>query len=94
MDVRALLKTADAMARDGDDHGAIRGYAEAAREYAKQGFALKALAVWKQLREIAKRDPAHHAADAEARAAMIALYRALGLESDAVALETDRSRVH
>ena len=87
---RQLLKQADALLRVDDYDGALHVYREVARAYAAEGFALKAVAVWKQIREIIGRHArAKHALDGEARAALIVEYRRLGLELDALAIETE-----
>ena len=80
MEPREVLKKADALLTAGDAQGAIAYYKTVAQFYAAQGFALKSIAVWKQIRTI----DAH---DADARSQLIALYRSLGLEQDARALE-------
>jgi len=83
---RDMLKKADSLLAGGNYREAVIHYMAAAQSYTAQGFALKAIALWKQIREIAARN--HDAAlDADARAQMIPIYRALGLESDAQALE-------
>jgi len=87
-DPRAMLKKADALLVARDIHGAIAAYASVAHFYASQGFALKAIAIWKQIRGIAEREN-QHTIDADARAQLITLYRSLGLISDAEALENE-----
>lgn len=93
MDARALLRQGDALLRDSDPIGAIDNYRRAARWYAQEGFGLKSLAVWKQVREVVRAHaPAERTVDAEARAALVSLYRSLGLEADALAVESENER--
>jgi hypothetical protein len=80
MEPRDVLKKADALLVAGDAQGAVAYYKTVAQFYAAQGFALKSIAVWKQILAI----PGF---DAEARPQLITLYRSLGLEHDARALE-------
>jgi hypothetical protein len=92
-DPRAMLKKADALLGSGNYRDAAIHYMGVAQYYAAQGFALKAIAVWKQVRSIAARE--HDTAlDADARAQMIPLYRSLGLEADALALEAETRTRH
>ena len=89
MDRRGLLRKADLLLRTGDYRAALDTYAVVARSFASEGFSLKALAVWKQVREILRRHtPDRVELDMEARDALVALYRSLGLENDAKAIET------
>jgi hypothetical protein len=85
---RATLKKADSLLASGYAREAIAAYASVAQHYATQGFALKAVALWKQIRVIAERerDPS---LGADARTQLITLYRSLGLVSDAEALEKE-----
>ena len=76
----------------GDYRAALDKYAVVARSFASDGFSLKAVAVWKQVREIIRQHAANQVElDTEARVALITLYRSLGLENDAKALETASS---
>jgi len=87
---RDLLRRADALLRRGHASAALPLYAAAARLLAAEGSTLKAVAVFKQLREIAqKHSPTDDTFDAEARAALPTLYRALGLHADAEAVERE-----
>jgi len=85
---RTMLKKADALLSSGDVRGAIAAYTGVAHHFASQGFALKSIAIWKQIRTLAQRegDPS---LDADARAQLIPLYRSLGLEQDARTLEAE-----
>ncbi len=51
-DARTWLKIGDLQARDGAFADAVATYDRVGRHYAAQGFALKAIAVYKQIREI------------------------------------------
>ena len=51
-DARTWLKIGDLQARDGAFADAVATYDRVGRHYAQQGFALKAIAVYKQIREI------------------------------------------
>jgi tetratricopeptide (TPR) repeat protein len=51
-DARTWLKIGDLQARDGAFGEAVATYDRVGRHYAQQGFALKAIAVFKQIREI------------------------------------------
>ncbi len=51
-DARTWLKIGDLQARDGAFADAVSTYDRVGRHYAQQGFALKAIAVYKQIREI------------------------------------------
>ena len=89
--MRALLAEGDALAKTGDYGPAVRRYAEVARAYAQEGFSLKAIAVWKQVREIIRAHaPSERELDAEARRQLPLLYRELGLLEDASAIENER----
>jgi len=92
-DPRGMLKKADSLLAGGNYREAVIHYMGVAQFYAAQGFALKSVAIWKQIRTIAARehDPR---LDADARAQMIPLYRSLGLETDALALEAEGSSLH
>ncbi len=100
-DIRALLKEADKLHRSGAHAQALHLYARAARFFVSEGWPLKAVAVFRQIRQII-RDQAldERELDDEARWTMVELFRVLGLPADARALEaearTDRSnpRLH
>ena len=85
-DVRTLLKIGDLQLKQEAYPEAIATYERVGRYYAQQGFALKAIAVYKQIREIV----AKHVPHLEERYAHIPpklaeLYQQLGLVSDALA---------
>jgi hypothetical protein len=90
---RDMIKKGDALFAGGNYRDAAVHYMGAAQFYAAQGFALKAIALWKQIRTIAQRE--HDATlDADARANLIPLYRSLSLEADALALEAEAHTRH
>ncbi len=85
-DARTLLKIGDLQAKQGLYADAINTYESVGKLYSHQGFALKAIAVYKQIREII----AKHVPQLEERYGHIApklaeLYQQLGLTSDALA---------
>jgi tetratricopeptide (TPR) repeat protein len=85
-DVRTLLKIGDLQLKMEAFPEAIATYERVGKYYAQQGFALKAIAVYKQVREIVQK----HVPHLEERYAHIAprladLYQQLGLVSDALA---------
>ena len=85
-DARTLLKIGDLQARLQAYPEAIATYDRVGQYYANQGFSLKAIAVYKQIREIIKK----HAPDLADRYAHIGprlaeIYTQLGLTSDALA---------
>jgi tetratricopeptide (TPR) repeat protein len=85
-DARTLLKIGDLQAKQALYADAINTYESVGKLYATQGFALKAIAVYKQIREII----AKHVPHLEERYGHIApklaeLYQHLGLTSDALA---------
>lgn len=85
-DARTLLKIGDLQARQNLHADAIGTYDSVGKLYASQGFSLKAIAVYKQIREII----AKHVPQLEERYGHIApklaeLYQQLGLTSDALA---------
>jgi tetratricopeptide (TPR) repeat protein len=85
-DARTLLKIGDLQARLQAYPEAIATYDRVGQYYATQGFSLKAIAVYKQIREIIKK----HAPDLADRYAHIGprlaeIYTQLGLTSDALA---------
>lgn len=88
MDPRATLKKADSLLVARDVKNALIHYMSVAQFYAAQGFALKSIAIWKQIRSIAQREN-ELALDADARKALVALYRSLSLNADADALENE-----
>ena len=85
-DARTLLKIGDLQARLQAYPEAIGTYDRVGQYYASQGFALKAIAVYKQIRELIKK----HAPDLADRYGHIVpklaeIYNQLGLTSDALA---------
>jgi tetratricopeptide (TPR) repeat protein len=85
-DARTLLKMGDLQLKMEGYAGAVATYDRVGRFYAQQGFSLKAIAVYKQIREIIGR----HVPTLEEKYAHIApklaeLYQQLGLTSDALA---------
>jgi tetratricopeptide (TPR) repeat protein len=77
-DARLLLKLGDLYTRKGDNKGASQTYRKVAQQYAKQGFFLKAVAVYKQ---ILKLEPG----DLTALESLGEMYEMLSLVSDALA---------
>ena len=85
-DARTLLKIGDLQARMEAYAEAIATYDRVGQHYSAQGFALKAIAVYKQIRELIKK----HVPQLEDRYGHIvpklaALYTELGLTTDALA---------
>lgn len=85
-DARTLLKIGDLQLKMEAYGEAIATYERVGRHYAQQGFSLKAIAVYKQIREILHK----HVPQLEERYSHIApklaeLYQQLGLVSDALA---------
>jgi tetratricopeptide (TPR) repeat protein len=85
-DARTLLKIGDLQARLQAYPEAIATYDRVGQYYASQGFALKAIAVYKQIRELIKK----HSPDLADRYGHIVpklaeIYQQLGLTSDALA---------
>lgn len=85
-DMRTLLKVGDFQIKMGAFPAAVETYERVAKTYAQQGFALKSIAVYKQVREII----AKHAPELDERYAhivprMAELFQQLGLKSDALA---------
>ncbi|HEX6274600.1 MAG TPA: tetratricopeptide repeat protein, partial [Polyangiaceae bacterium] len=85
-DARTLLKIGDLQARLEAYPEAIATYDRVGQHYSSQGFALKAIAVYKQIRELIKK----HAPDLADRYGHIVpklaeIYSQLGLTSDALA---------
>lgn len=85
-DARTLLKIGDLQSKMAEFGNAIATYERVGKYYASQGFALKAIAVYKQIRELV----AKHVPHLEERYGHITpllgdLYQQLGLTSDALA---------
>ena len=78
IDVRAPLRTGDALAKAGDIRGANDCHMRAAEAFAERGFPLKAAAVFKQVLTL---DPAR----VDLHPKLAAAYAALGLHADAAA---------
>ncbi len=84
-DTKVLLRAGDVQARAEDYTGAIRTYDQAAALYAEQGAGLKAIAVYKQIRELihqfvpAQVDEYSHVVER-----LTLLYGQLGLVNDAL----------
>ena len=85
-DARILLKLGDAQSRMSAHAEAVGTYEKVARFYAEQGFALKAVAVYKQIREMVARHLADRSEQfAHITPALAQLYTDLKLVSDAAA---------
>jgi hypothetical protein len=82
-DPRTTLAFADRALREGRVDDAVRGYLDAGRLLAARGFALKAVAVLRQVVEIAAAEPRLAAARAEAWRGLVEGYDALGLRAEA-----------
>jgi len=85
-DARTLLKIGDIQSRMNDFAGAVQTYDRVATYYASQGFQLKAIAVFKQIRELIRK----HAPELAARYSHITprladIYAELNLVTDALA---------
>lgn len=85
-DARTLLKIGDLQSRQRDFAGAVQTYDQVATYYASQGFQLKAIAVFKQIREIIRKQ----APDLAARYSHVTprladIYAELNLVTDALA---------
>ena len=85
-DARTLLKIGDLQSRQRDFAGAVQTYDRVATYYASQGFQLKAIAVFKQIREIIRK----HAPQLSARYSHVTprladIYAELNLVTDALA---------
>jgi hypothetical protein len=77
----------------GDVAEALALYVRAARLYAVEGSTLKAVAVFRQVREMVRKHAlTDNALDDEARAALPGLYRALGLDAEADEVEREPTR--
>lgn len=91
-DARRLLREGDALAKDGQPEAALDRYAQVARWYRSTGFPLKAIAVYVQIRRLVREHaPEARVFDDEARLELPSLYRMLGLDADAIAIESERS---
>jgi tetratricopeptide (TPR) repeat protein len=85
-DARTLLKIGDLQTKMGTYPDAISTYEGVGHLYAQQGFALKAIAVYKQIRElIAKHAPTLEERYGHITPKLAELYEQLGLVSDALA---------
>ncbi len=85
-DARTLLKIGDLQAKQFLHADAISTYETVGKLYAHQGFALKAIAVYKQIREIiAKHVPQLEERYGHITPKLAELYQQLGLTSDALA---------
>lgn len=85
-DSRTLLKIGDLQSRTGNYASAIATYDKVATRYAAQGFQLKAIAVFKQIRELLRK----HAPELQARYSHVTprladIYAELNLVTDALA---------
>jgi thioredoxin-like negative regulator of GroEL len=86
-DLRAILKDGDARAKRGDVPGAVGCYERVAERYQAEGFALRAIALYRQILTL---DPAQ----VEAAIRLAETCAALGLTGEAVKeLEALASRV-
>jgi tetratricopeptide (TPR) repeat protein len=84
-DARTLLKLGDLQVRMQLSADAMQTYDRVAQLYESQGFAVKALAVYKQIREhIQKRSPELAESFAHITPRLAKIYTQLGLKSDAV----------
>jgi tetratricopeptide (TPR) repeat protein len=89
-DARTLLKVGDLQLKMEDYSGAIATYERVGKFYASQGFSLKAIAVYKQIREIiSNRAPKLEEKYAHVTPKLAELYQQLGLTSDALAALDD-----
>jgi tetratricopeptide (TPR) repeat protein len=85
-DARTLLKVGDLQSKMEAYADAIGTYERVGKHYASQGFALKAIAVYKQIRElITKHVPQLESQYAHITPKLAELYQQLGLTSDALA---------
>ncbi len=85
-DARTLLKIGDLQSKMEAYADAVATYERVGRFYASQGFALKAIAVYKQIREIiAKHVPQLEDRYSHITPKLAELYQQLGLTSDALA---------
>jgi tetratricopeptide (TPR) repeat protein len=85
-DARTLLKIGDLQSKMEEYANAVATYERVGRFYAAQGFSLKAIAVYKQIREIiSKHVPQFEEKYAHVTPKLAELYQQLGLTSDALA---------
>lgn len=85
-DARTLLKIGDLQSKMEEYAEAVATYERVGRFYASQGFSLKAIAVYKQIREIiSNRVPKLEEKYAHVAPKLADLYQQLGLTSDALA---------
>jgi tetratricopeptide (TPR) repeat protein len=85
-DARTLLKIGDLQSKMEEYAGAVGTYERVGRFYASQGFSLKAIAVYKQIREIITKHVPHlEEKYANVTPKLAELYQQLGLTSDALA---------
>lgn len=94
-DARTLLKIGDLQSKMLDYRGAVETYNQVADHYARQGFHLKAIAVFKQIRELIRK----HAPDLSAQYAHITprlaeIYARLNLITDALAAYDEVATLH
>ncbi len=84
-DARTWLKIGDLQARTGAIREAIQTYIRVGEQYSAQGFALKAIAVYKQIRELIRKQAPELADQYAYLLPMLAvIYVELGLTSDAL----------
>jgi tetratricopeptide (TPR) repeat protein len=89
-DARTLLKIGDLQSKMEEYASAVATYERVGRFYAAQGFSLKAIAVYKQIREIiSKHVPQLEEKYAHVTPKLAELYQQLGLTSDALAALDD-----
>jgi tetratricopeptide (TPR) repeat protein len=85
-DTRTRLKVGDLYARSGDLPRALEMYEGAAEYYAQQGFALRAVAVYKQICEtIVRHAPQLRSRYAHVPPVLAHLFQQLGMTDEAVA---------
>jgi tetratricopeptide (TPR) repeat protein len=86
-DTRTLLVTGDLLVRAGDAEGAIQTYDTVARLYAEQGFAEKAVAVYRQVRRMLMQlRPELLSRYGHVLEHLLLLYQSLGKVNEALAL--------
>jgi tetratricopeptide (TPR) repeat protein len=95
-DARTLLKIGDLQSKMEQYASAVATYDRVGRFYSSQGFSLKAIAVYKQIREIiAKHVPQLEERYAHVTPKLAELYQHLGLTSDALGvLDEVATRLH
>lgn len=87
MDLRAAIHRADSLVRDERYAAAVDEYQAVADAYVESGFALKAVAVLRQIVEITNRSPSDLAgARTRALLGLLRCYNTLGLTLDADAV--------